>query len=346
MNKILQIFALCLFTSFVSTLIAGNPDRQGEAGAYELLMNPWARSSGVNGMNVSYVSGVEANWVNPAGLGRINKTQVVLCNTRWLVPSGISINAFGLSTKVGKNGTLGLALTALSFGDIAVTTTEAPEGTGATYSPNFFNIGLGYSHMYGNKVSVGFLVRGVSESIQDLNAFGLAIDAGVQYVAGQNDNFKLGISLRNIGSPMKFSGEGLATQLSSSVNSKLTYEVRPSKYELPSLLNIGVSYNFKITEMINVMPLANFTSNSFGRDKLGVGAELGVTEYFRFRTSYKTEIGKSAAAGNSAPTGLSAGISLSTPIKKKSDSRLSLDYAYRPSNPFQGTHNIGLRFDF
>ena len=34
--------------------------------------------------------------------------------------------------------------------------------------------------------------------------FGWAIDAGVQYVSGEKDNFKLGISLRNIGSPMQF----------------------------------------------------------------------------------------------------------------------------------------------
>lgn len=48
------------------------------------------------------------------------------------------------------------------------------------------------------------LMRLVSESIQDVSASGFAIDAGVQYVAGPKDNFKLGISLRNIGSPMAF----------------------------------------------------------------------------------------------------------------------------------------------
>ena len=344
MKKVIQSILLCML--FVASVSAGNPDRQGEAGAYELLMNPWARSSGLNSMNTSLASGVEANWVNPAGMGRIRKTQVVLCNTRWLVPSGLTINAFGLAQKVGKNGTLGVAITSLGFGDIPVTTTNAPAGTGATYSPNFFNLGLGYSHLYGNKVSVGFLVRGVSESIQDVNAFGLAIDAGVQYVAGQNDNFKLGISLRNIGSPMKFGGEGLSTQLSSETNSKLTYDVRASRYELPSLLNIGVSYEFKFSELVKLTPLMNFTSNSFGRDEIGAGAELGITEHLILRGSYKAEVGKSSGAGKSAPNGLSAGLSLTTAIKKKSDSRLSLDYAYRPSNPFQGTHNIGLRYDF
>lgn len=346
MNKFIQILTLICISCSVSSVYGGNPDRQGEAGAYELLMNPWARSAGLNSLNTSCVSGVEANWINPAGLSRIPKMQVILTNTRWLVPSGMTINALGFASKMGKKGTLGISLTSLGFGDIPITTSEVPEGTGATYSPNFFTIGVGYSHKYGERVSVGVLVRGVSEAIQDLSAFGIAVDAGVQYVTGKNDNFKLGISLRNIGSPMKFGGEGLSTQLSSPTGSKITYDVRLSRYELPSLLNIGVSYDFLFSDLIKLTPLANFTSNSFGRDELGLGAELGVTEYFMLRASYKAEIGKSEGSQKSAPTGLSAGLSITTPIKKKSDSRLSLDYAFRPSNPFQGTHNIGVRYDF
>ncbi len=31
--------------------LAGNPDRAGQAGATELLINPWARSTGWNGAN-------------------------------------------------------------------------------------------------------------------------------------------------------------------------------------------------------------------------------------------------------------------------------------------------------
>lgn len=39
-------FILTLAFSFIAvdSVQAGNPDRQGEAGAYELLLNPWARS--------------------------------------------------------------------------------------------------------------------------------------------------------------------------------------------------------------------------------------------------------------------------------------------------------------
>ena len=45
-----------------------------------------------------------------------------------------------------------------------------------------------------------------------MSSFGFALDAGVQYVTGPQDNFKFGISLRNIGSRMTYGGQGLATQ--------------------------------------------------------------------------------------------------------------------------------------
>ena len=39
---------------------AGNKDRSGQAGASELLINPWAASSGWGNAGMSFVHGVEA----------------------------------------------------------------------------------------------------------------------------------------------------------------------------------------------------------------------------------------------------------------------------------------------
>jgi hypothetical protein len=239
MKKIvLSIFSV----SIAIAAIAGNPDRQGEAGAFELLMIPWARTAGLHAMNTAFIGGVEAMRLNVAGLTRINQTEVLIGHTRYLEGTNISINAVGLSQRVGQNGAFGISIMALDLGDIAVTTADQPEGTGATYSPNFFNIGLGYAYTFGNKVSVGILIRGISESTADLSAFGFALDAGVQYVSGEKDNFKFGISLRNVGSPMRFSGEGLSFQGDNpggNTNYNLTYDQRSASFEIPSVLNIG-----------------------------------------------------------------------------------------------------------
>lgn len=344
-NFKISIFVFLLVISS-SIAYAGNPDRQGEAGAQELLFNPWARSAGLHGLNTSSIMGVEAMRLNIAGLSRINSTEIVIANTRLFQGSDMKLNAFGLAQKMGEGSAFGLSLVAVDFGDIPVTTTSQPEGTGATFSPSFFHFGAGYSYTYSNKISVGVLFRGISESTTNVSAFGFALDAGVQYVTGDNDNFKLGISLRNMGSTMKFEGGGLSTEVSSPGDNPTdfitTLENRSEKFQLPSVLNIGVSYDFISTEDLVVRGMGNFTGNAFSRDDIGVGAEVFIKNYIGLRAGYKLALGETLEAERNVYTGVAAGISLNLPFSGL-EKGIGIDYAYRTTDPFEGTHNFSLR---
>lgn len=345
MTKYISTLLLCLIMVVsAQEAEAGNPDRQGEAGAYELLMNPWARSSGVHGMMSSRVQGVEAMRINVAGLGRISQTQVLLSRSIYLEGTGINLNALGFGQKIGKNGTIGVSLMSIDFGDIPITTTSQPEGVGGTYSPSFFNLGLAYSHTFDKKISVGVVGRLVSETISDVSATAMAVDAGIQYVTGPNDNIHFGISLRNVGTQMRYSGEGLSfTGNSPEGDYSLTLEQRSAKFELPSLLNIGGSYDFLFGKN-RLTTMGNFTSNSFGRDYIGGGLEYAFDEMFMLRGGYRLETG-GAISNNDASvyTGLSGGVSIEVPTNKKGDTTFGIDYSYRASNPWGGTHSIGVR---
>jgi hypothetical protein len=61
------------------------------------------------------------------------------------VGSGVMINSFGVSQKIGEAGVLGLSIMNMSFGDIEITTTDVPDGGIGTFSPNYLNIGLSYA---------------------------------------------------------------------------------------------------------------------------------------------------------------------------------------------------------
>ncbi|HMG14348.1 MAG TPA: PorV/PorQ family protein, partial [Saprospiraceae bacterium] len=317
MKKLLYTL-ICLLT--FNTLFAGNPDRQGEAGAGELLLNPWARSSGLHTMTTANIMGVEAMQLNVAGMSRIENTQVLFGNTTYLKGSDLSLNAAGLATKMSENSTFGISIMSVGFGKIPITTTNQPEGIGATYSPSYFNIGIAYSYMFQNKISVGLLVRGVSESIADISAFGMAFDAGVQYVTGDKNQFKLGISLRNIGGPMVFEGQGLSTAQNLPEGYPITLTQRPASYELPSMLNMGVSYDFILAPKAILTGLFNFTSNSFSPDQAGLGAEFSFMDIFRIRAAYKYEFGQEVDGGlnSSLDRGLAAGVGVEVPLKKNS----------------------------
>ncbi|MGH1434733.1 MAG: PorV/PorQ family protein [Lewinella sp.] len=348
MKRSLYLFHLCLFLT--ASLWAGNPDRQGEAGAVQLLLNPWASSAGLHSMNTSFVRGVEAIRVNPAGMARVNKTEFSLGSANYLQGADIQLNALGLTQKVGENSAFGFSLMSVNFGDILVTTTELPDPDpdGPTYNINFFNIGLSYAHVFENKVSVGVTLRGVSESTSDVSSFGFAVDAGVQYVTGDDDNFKFGIALRNVGSRMSFTGQGLATNAQAADGDayNLTLSQRSAGFELPSMLNIGASYDFLIAEGTHrLTALGNFTANSFSRDQIGVGVEYALKERFMLRGAYKVEVDADVTQ-ESVYTGPSAGASISVPLSKERKSNtLSIDYAYRTTKVWDGTHNFGIRIN-
>lgn len=346
MKQIILFFTIILITFIIKPSRAGNPDRQGEAGAYELLMNPWARSAGLHTLSTSMVTGVEALQLNVAGLCRINRTEVLVGHSIYLQGVDISTNAFGIGQRIGKNGAFGFSVTALDFGDIRETTTDQPEGTGVTFSPSFFSIGLSYAHLFENKVSVGITVRGITEAVAAASSFGVALDAGVQYVTGEQDNFKFGISLRSVGSRMTFRGEGLSTTgpNPNDGNYNLTYDQRTATFELPSLLNIGGSYDFRFGEKNRLTVLGNFTANSFSRDEIGAGLEYSLNDLFMLRGGYRYELGVENINEASVYKGLSAGVSVETPLsREKKTTRLGIDYAYRQTRIWNGTHNISVR---
>lgn len=344
--KRIYILSIMLLAS-VSILFAGNPDRQGEAGAYELLMNPWAKSAGLHTMNTASISGVEAMRLNPAGVSRVTGTEIALSHTAYLVGTDVSLNAAGFAQRVGKSGAFGISIMSVDVGDLPITTTAQPEGNGSTFSPNFTNIGISYGHTFENKVSVGVTLRGVTESTRDLQATGFAVDAGVQYVSGDADEFKFGISLRNVGSPMTFRGEGLAVQTDFD-NVSNTFFARGETFELPSVLNIGASYDFILDEKHTITAIGNFTANSFSNDYLGAGLEYTMMNIFQLRAAYRYTVNNPADTGVENPvyTGLAGGVSVLVPLNKNSDAKLAVDYAYRASDPFDGSHSFALKLRF
>lgn len=285
--------------------------------------------------------------LNVAGLARIEKTQVMASYANYLQGTDIALQAVGISSKVGENGAFGLSIMSLDFGDINVTTDAQPEGTGALLDLSFLNIGFGYSHVFDNRVSVGILFRGVSESTSDISSFGFAIDAGVQYVTGEEDQFKFGISLRNIGSRMNYGGQALATDALVD-GENVTLNQRVAGFEMPSVLNIGASYDLLSgVEKHRITVHGNFTANSFGRDQLGAALEYAFNEQFILRGGYRSDFEESDLTDAPLYDGISAGASVRVPLSKENRSTaFSIDYAYRSTRIYNGTHNIGISFSF
>ena len=342
MQRILtSTLALMLAVAFAAPAYAGNPDRSGSAGAGQLLILPWAMSSGVAGANTALITGVEASFSNVAGLAFVNRTELAVCNQQYLVGTDIQLNSFGFVQAVG-GGHFGVTVTSMTFGEIEITTEDLPEGGIGAYRPTFSNIGLSYAKAFSNTIYGGLTVRMISESISNVRANGVAFDAGIRYLAGDDGRLKFGISLRNVGAPMRYGGDGLTlTATPQGAAEGLTIMQRSERFELPSLVNIGFGYDMMRRESMTLTGMGQFTSNSFTRDQVSGGLELSLRDRFILRAGYLYEDGLgSEETTQTAMTGPSAGFTVKLPTSD--DGYIGLHYGYRTTNPFDGIHSIGL----
>ncbi len=342
--------SLIILSVLSLNLNAGNEDRVGSAGASQLLINPWARSSAWGGAGISSVGGLEAVHLNVAGLAYVDKTEVGFTTTNWLVGTGININTIGIAQKVGESNALSLGFVSFDYGDIPITTTENPEGGLGTFSPSNFILHLAYAREFSASISGGVNIKIINEGISNVRATGVALDAGVRYTTGEFDHIKFGLALKNVGPPMSYSGDGLAYEAInpfSSADERFTYETRSAEFELPSLLNIGGSYDFIFGETSKLTTAVGFTSNSFSRDQYRIGAEYTYNHKLAtviLRGGASLEKGMFSGDSQTDFVGPTAGVSVDLPVTK-SKSTLGVDYSYRMTNNFGGVHSIGVRLN-
>jgi hypothetical protein len=113
-NNLIKATAIILLLAIpFSQSFSGNPQRAGQSGASELLINPWARTSGWAGANVAGVRGLEGIYSNVAGLAFTKKTEIIFSNTQWLKigqEAVSNISAFGFSQKIGESSVLGFSV--------------------------------------------------------------------------------------------------------------------------------------------------------------------------------------------------------------------------------------------
>ncbi len=377
MNKIIKYTAVAILVS-IGNLYAQGPVRAGQAGFTQLLINGWGKSSGMGNSYSAGVTGVEAFHLNIAGLARIQGSELGFSRTSWLGGTGININTFGFGQSLG-GGALGISVMSFSLGQIPITTVAQPDGGIGTYKPSISNINVGYAYSFSDQISAGINMKVVSESTPDVRTSGVGFDAGLQFAtelikdvttkktkylsdnpaAKRGSDIRFGVSIKNIGPDLKYSGDGLATKSNINGNTfTTTTSQRADKTQLPSLINVGLAYDFRLDKKVGMYwhrltTAMNFTNNSFSSNQTSLGFEYAYKEILMLRTAFDYEKGIfNYDTRRTAYTGVCMGASVQIPLAKKGDkgkrennNTIGIDYSYRATNPFSGTHTFGLRIN-
>ncbi|MCO6447407.1 MAG: PorV/PorQ family protein, partial [Ignavibacterium album] len=301
-----KIFLLLITAGFATLLYAGDVARKGTNGAEELLIPVGARSIATSGAFVANVMGLESIYYNPAGLDISQRTEAMFSYMNYIADINISYLAIG--TSLGDFGSIALSIKSLDVGNIPVTTNELPDGTGSTYSPGFVTVGLTYSKVLTDRVSIGTNVKLLSETIGNTSATGFAIDAGVQYKF--TEQISLGATVKNIGSNMVFSGQDLRqrSDIKGSQPGSPTgmFEVVAESFQIPSYFELSLAYGLNLNEENDLMFAGAFTANNSLENKLHFGLEYGYMNTFFLRGGYQlfTENTKESIYGFTAGAGV------------------------------------------
>ena len=302
-------------------------DQGGTAGAAYLLVPTTAQTASLGASvtpGLASLNGIEAMYANPAGLMHNQGTGVLFSRMNYV--ADIGVNTLGFAHRIGSNN-IGLNVAMWDMGEIPLQTEDRPEISDLTWTAPFFQVGLTYARQFTDRIAAGVTTKLLSETIDDMSATGVAFDAGMTYIVGES-GLRFGVSLKNFGTKMTYSGDGLTRQTSEG-----PLAIQASGFELPSELNFGISYRYDVGADASFALLGNFRSNAYEEDQYATGVEVGVRDLVFLRGGYQVQ----ADLDDSFYQGWNLGAGLNIDL---SGFGLKVDYAYRATRYFDGVQMI------
>lgn len=348
--KLIALFLLAVSAFWaVAPAHAGSGKRRGTASGLELLIPVGSRGTGLGGNASSTISGLEAIHWNPAGLANTSAAAEVMFS-RLTYIADIDVNYAAAAFRFGF-GSIGLSVKAMDFGEIPVTTELQTEGTGATLNPNFVTIGLSYSRQMTDRIAFGATAKVVSEKILRTSASTFAFDLGLQYATSVK-GLKLGVVLKNLGPNLRFEGSDLENRQAPAGSEPSTrarnFRIPLGSFELPSTLELGVSYDVAFGENSLLTVGGNFLNHNFGLDQYGVSGEYAFNKTIFLRGGYTIAYDPDTDAFKSQDDEYVFGPSFGAGVNLKvsENMRLNLDYAYRMTELFNDNQWFTMSISF
>lgn len=266
---------------------AGGLDRIGTSGAQELRIPVGAASIAVGGSATAIGNGIGNLYYNPASLAAVDEAEAMVSYSTWIGDTKVNYGA--VSTKLGSAGNIALSGKVLNIGDIIVTTEDAPEGTGEILNPTYSVFGLSYGRRMTDRVLIGLTANYISEKIAQTTATGFAADLGVQYDTGWR-GLRFGFAMKNVGPSMHFGGPNFEQRFTLPGDDPSAQPhvvaLEATDFELPSYLQLGVSYDLGVSEKQHATIFGTFQGNNFSTDEYRVGAEYALGEHIALRGGY------------------------------------------------------------
>jgi len=268
---------------FSSSVLAQKPMRAGTSTANYLEIGYGAAGNSMGDAYVSLVNDASAIYWNPAGLAELEQSEVMVLTQPWIANISSSFAAVGLV--LPRIGALGLGLINVNYGEMEVTTLAMQEGTGEMFTPNDIVLSLSYARKIVTWFSFGASAKYISSRIWHTNARAMAFDLGLiinthffSQTGKKADGLKIGMSIANYGTPLKYDGLDLLNPIDISTEEAGNYRDVPGQFrlqswELPLIFRIGAAITPVVTENHVVLLAVDALHPNNNTESVNVGGQ-------------------------------------------------------------------------
>jgi hypothetical protein len=282
------IFVIITTAVFFTSTVSGQSKAGTTIGQF-LKIGPSAKISALASAGASLSGEASLAFYNAGSLGRLDRMEFQFSHVQWL--ANIDYNYAIFAVPIQNIGNISLHLISLNSGEMDVRTVNNPEGTGERFSVSNTSIGLGYSLMLTERVSVGFQASYISESIWNSSYSNFALSMGVLYQVAEN-SLQLGASVSNFGPRAGYSGRDLYIDFDFDPdkygdNDGLPAELRTDEYALPTIFRVGVSYPFIFSDDYMATLSVDAVHPNDNVESINTGVEVKLSNYVFLRGGYR-----------------------------------------------------------
>ncbi|MGQ9853118.1 MAG: PorV/PorQ family protein [Candidatus Oleimicrobiaceae bacterium] len=330
------IFLWGLGVSLLSAQEGRSVSNVGTTAAPFLEIGIGARAVGMGGAFVGTANDASALHWNPAGLARLSQVELLFVHTDWLC--GLDFDFAGAVLPLGRWGSVGASVTALSMSDMPVRTVEMPQGTGENFSAGDLALALSYSISLTDRFSIGFTGKYIYQSIWKESAWGVALDIGTLFITGFH-GMRIGAALRNFGTDMRMQGDDLLIfhdpdpkKLGN--NDRIFADLKTDPWPLPLTFQVGVAMEAWNSPMHRLTLASDAVHPTDNTESLHVGCEYAFREMFFLRAGYNNLFLRDGEEGLTLGTGVA--------VRLPGNRAICVDYAYADFGRLENVHRLSI----
>ena len=280
-NILLFILTSCAIELHAQILPTFGDSRTGGTGMQFLKIAADARSTSLGGAYVAIADDVSSLYWNPAGITGVD-TGKVNCQLSYARYFGdISANFAGVVMKSGKYSFVGFNVFSMNYGKMDETTEFDPKGTGRTFTPVNYSIGITYAKILTNSFSFGVTGKFAQEGYAGVNINNAMFDLGLKYNVGVKYT-RFGVSFSNFGFNVTPSGSATILKFNGQQNISNFSEI-----SVPAFFRLGVAFD-PIHNNTHILTLAGQLNHpTDNNETYSLGAEYSYLRIGYLRTGYE-----------------------------------------------------------